>query len=364
MARSLFDKILQVVNMGFALALLLSYASLYISPTVFWHPAFFGLAYPYLLCANLFFLFYWTTRFHVSLMISLFVILAGCGLIARFVQVPFLKPGLPTIHQDKTIAALSYNVRGLFFMNQAGERIPGDTLLAFLDHSPMQILCLQEFPTLKAESYAQNLSSMLDAKVSVHMDTPDDHTSGTGNATFSTFPIVGKGKIDIDKASNLCIYTDLKIGKDTFRVYNCHLHSNRLIHNDLKFVENVGKVYDKQQIESLKEITLKLKKAYEIRSRQVDTLASHIAASPYKVLVFGDFNDTPVSYAYKKIRNNLSDAFIKAGLWTSPTYRKGFVAFRIDFIFCDPEFSVMDYRCEPYALSDHYPVFCRLSFPQ
>ena len=47
-----------------------------------------------------------------------------------------------------------------------------------------------------------------------------------GIATFSRYPIVDKGRIDFPNSkNNLCIYTDLQIGKDVVRVYNAHFES-------------------------------------------------------------------------------------------------------------------------------------------
>ncbi len=49
------------------------------------------------------------------------------------------------------------------------------------------------------------------------------------------------------------------------------------------------------------------------RNRQADLLTKAIAESPYPVIVCGDFNDTPASYAYRKISRSLQDCFLQAG---------------------------------------------------
>lgn len=363
MARALFDKILLIINIGFGLALLMSYASMFVSPTFSWYPAFLGLAYPYLLCANICFICYWLARFHANLWISFLIILLGFGLIGRFIQIPFVKPDAKPAPEGSGISMMTYNVRGLYFIDNKGKRVSQDTLLKIISGSSSQIICFQEFPISQSESFANKLSERLGERVYRHSGSADENIMASGNATFSTFPIVGSGKIDLKVASNLCIYTDLKIGSDTLRVYNCHLHSNRIINDDLKFVENMGKIYNSEQINNLKEITAKLKTAYELRSQQVDSISVHIKLSPYRVLVCGDFNDTPVSYTYRKMRSDLSDAFVRAGQWTSSTYQRGLLSFRIDYIFCDSHINVHQYLCKPYVLSDHYPVFCVLNLP-
>ena len=361
MIRSLLNKILLLINLVCALALLMSYASMYVSPVFSWLPAFLGLAYPYLLCVNIGFVCFWLVKFHANCLISLFIILAGFGLIGRFIQIPFFKPDMKTTSTQAGISMLTYNVRGLSFKNRKGKTVPSDTLYGIIAGSGCKIICFQEFPVSLTSSFETALSEKMEGKIYKHSVSADENIMGNGNATFSTYPVIGGGKIELATASNLCIYTDLKIGKDTIRIYNCHLHSNRIINDDLTFLENMGKEYNSKQINTLKEITSKLKTAYSLRSQQVDSIASHIRQSPYRVVVCGDFNDTPVSYTYRKMRGDMQDAFVKAGQWTSSTYQRSLYSFRIDYIFCDSGMKFNQYQCVPYILSDHYPVFCHFT---
>jgi endonuclease/exonuclease/phosphatase family metal-dependent hydrolase len=78
-------------------------------------------------------------------------------------------------------------------------------------------------------------------------------------------------------------------------------------------------------------------------------------------VVCGDFNDTPVSYAYRKVRGDMKDAFVESGWGVSNTYNGGLPSLRIDYILCDRKFDVSDYRRDRIYLSDHFPVRCRLS---
>ena len=34
---------------------------------------------------------------------------------------------------------------------------------------------------------------------------------------------------------------------------------------------------------------------------------------PYPIIICGDFNDTPVSYAYQQLGDNMIDAFLESG---------------------------------------------------
>ena len=96
--------------------------------------------------------------------------------------------------------------------------------------------------------------------------------------------------------------------------------------------------------------------AYLARAEQADLVAASIAASPYPVIVCGDFNDVPVSYTYHTVSQNLQDAFVEKGFGFSPTFVYKFCIFRIDYALLDPSLKVNSYRVVHKDLSDHYPV--------
>ena len=81
-----------------------------------------------------------------------------------------------------------------------------------------------------------------------------------------------------------------------------------------------------------------------IRAEQADTLAALVAASPYPVIVCGDFNDTPVSYTYRTVARKLNDSFRKVGRGYSHTYRGFFDMLRIDYVLFSDEFEALSYE--------------------
>ena len=61
---------------------------------------------------------------------------------------------------------------------------------------------------------------------------------------------------------------------------------------------------------------------------------------PYPIIVCGDFNDTPVSYTYNKIKGNLMDSFTISGVGIGDSYVK-IPMFRIDYIMYDKNSTVI-----------------------
>lgn len=101
-----------------------------------------------------------------------------------------------------------------------------------------------------------------------------------------------------------------------------------------------------------------------MRAFQARKVADHIKKSPYPVIVCGDFNDTPVSYAYRKVKGELKDAFVEAGWGISNSYNGELPSFRIDYILHDKKFKAVNYSRDRVVYSDHFPVRCRLSMEQ
>jgi len=227
------------------------------------------------------------------------------------------------------------------------------------------IICLQEFYlNSNQKSGKDNILKLFKNTPynHIHFSHPYDKNSGYGIATFSKFPITGMGTINFEKTFNDIIYTDLLINEDTVRVYNNHLQSVYFQKKNYAFLDTLKLTYDEESMKEIMDISRKLKTGYVKRSHQVDVISSHIAECPYPVIVCGDFNDTPVSYTYRKMRADLKDAFLSSGKGIGNTYTGIFPSFRIDYILCSAEFNPLLFEMVEAKLSDHFPILCILDF--
>ena len=82
--------ILLAVNVFFAFTLLISYLAVHISPGDFALPAFFGLAYPYLLLINIIIVIIWAVLLRFEALISVIVIAIGFNHFSNYIK--FRKP--------------------------------------------------------------------------------------------------------------------------------------------------------------------------------------------------------------------------------------------------------------------------------
>lgn len=165
------------------------------------------------------------------------------------------------------------------------------------------------------------------------------------------------------------MFADVVINRDTIRLYNLHLESIHFGSEDYTFYSHLTEPDNETDIENVhlkegsKRLLWKLRRAFVLRSSQVEMLYKHLAASPYPVVLAGDFNDTPSSYTYHQLTRNLHDSYIDAGSgFLESTYAGKFPNFRIDYILYSSQFRSAFYQKFDVSLSDHYPITSTLVF--
>lgn len=368
---SLFVKIILSLNILAAFFLVLSVLASYISPGMIWILGIFGYLFPYLVFINLLFIFYWLFRKWKYAIISGMVIIIGYKSLLATIQFHFHSSvPLPT---EKNIRILSFNVR-LFDVYQwdgtNGRETRRNIFFMLKEESP-DIFCLQEFFTsdylhfnndIKLKRFLSDTIKGRNYQSHIEIVDKQPVDGQFGAATFSIYPIVGKGKIIFDEASfNVCLWTDLLIEQDTVRVFNLHLQSIRFAPEDYKFVKNITNEKEEEEISGSKKILRRLKKAFIRRSHQADIVYDEIRKSPYTVIICGDFNDPPSSYTYQKISQNMEDSFVESGWGFAKSYIGAFPSFRIDYILHDKSFSASNFRTIQKKYSDHFPVATTLT---
>ena len=283
-------------------------------------------------------------------LISIIVIALG---FTHFIN--YIKLSRPSGDKTDTYKVLSYNVRLFnYFENRDGLNSE-KRVLSYIKTQKPDIICLQELYLVGIPAIREKaMVAALGGKYYSHMKV-----SGAGKnryygiVTFSRFPIIRRGEIIHPASSSLSIYTDILVQKDTIRIFNNHLQSFRLKRMERSFIEELAS--DNQALE-VKIISSSLKQGFVKRAHQSQVLKEIIHKSPHPVMVIGDFNDTPVSYAYRKIRKGLNDAFLTSGYGAGFTYRGNYPPNRIDYILYDNSFVNSYFEIMKIKYSDHYPI--------
>jgi len=350
--KRIFYWTLLAVNTFLSLSLLLTYLAVHINPGDFALPAYFGLAYPYLLLLNVIIAILWIMLLRFEALISIIIMVIGINHFSNY-----LKLTKPSGDKENSFRVLSYNVRLFNYFESTKGRGSEKRVLEYVRSQNPDIICLQEYFVMGDRAAREiYVKSLLGGGYKSHIKlikAKKDRSYGI--ATFSRFPIVRKGEVIHPGSSSLTIFTDILIDKDTFRIYNNHLQSFRLKRMERSLIEEMTDD-DNENIEEVRLLSVSLKNGFIKRALQAQVVKDHIKNSEHPVIVAGDFNDTPVSYTYRKLRRGLNDSFLTSGYGAGFTYKGNYPPNRIDYILYDNALINKHFDILKVKYSDHYPV--------
>ncbi len=349
--KKIFLHILLGINFLFILVLALSYLSVYIPPDTYWVIAAFGLVFPLAIIMNISFVVLWAILKPNYLLYSLITILIGSSYINQYFQFK------GKTSEEPALKVMSYNVRNFQGKTRHPSKQVADSIQLFMEQEHAEIICLQEIKlrTHKVFSLPQSVKDL--PFINHYQYASTGETSGL--ATLTSFPIINMGEIRFEGSQNMAIFTDVLIEHDTVRVFNIHLQSYFIDPSKYAIIDSPG-LSEEKDFSEAKEMGRKYRNAVIKRAGQARKIREEIDNSPYKVIVCGDLNDTPVSYAYKKVRGELKDAFVESGKGIGRTYIGKLPSYRIDFIFHSHGFEAFNFEKGNSYHSDHLPIYCNL----
>lgn len=363
---TIWSGILLFFNFVVLFLLVLGFLAAYIPPDTYWPFAFAGLVFPYAVIANLFFVVIWMFLWRKLFLVSLIALLICWSRLTNYLQLS------RNVDESKTeisgLKVISYNVQIFDLYNWGKSHISekGYNILNVLKDEKPDLVCLQEYHAGRKSviDISDSIKQINNLKYNhISFVNKDDKVMPYGIATYSRWPIINREVIIFeDNSVNFCIYSDIVVDEDTIRVFNVHLESIRLSKEDYLYVEELPKKTDTQEIfsENSKKILRKFKRAFITRAPQARKLNEVINESPFPVIVCGDFNDTPSSYTYHQLSNNLVDAFKESGKGIGMTYAGSLPSFRIDYILHDQAFTSVNYKTIRKNFSDHFPISTRI----
>lgn len=332
-----------------------------LSPENLIFPAYFALGFPIILAVNVAFVVFWLLARKWWFLLSLSLLLLFASEIKDTFPVHIHK--VDKVFSDTPVVhILSYNMMMSGKLKKHSSKKPNKVIQYILD-SNADIVCLQEFTVSFKDEYITHNDMLRIFRKYPYKHICYSHKQSsrmTGIATFSKYPIVNKQRVDYSSYANVSIFSDIKINEKIFRVVNNHLESNRITENDKAMPIKLKDNFDADNLTGMTlHFSRKLGVAYKMRAAQADVVAKSIADSPHKLLVCGDFNDVPASYAYTRVKGNLQDAFSETGTGFGWTFFQKFYGFRIDYVLYDSTaFTPIDFHTDKVEYSDHYPVLC------
>ena len=311
--------------------------------------------FPVLLVVNLAFLGFWALVKPRYALIPFVGLLLCYGPVRRYAPI-----NLPKAAPEGSIKVLTYNVAGFHFL-------PADTdeeraeMPNYIVAQDADIVCLQE---AYIEQSRKRIVEDILSKAYAYHDTLCAPGGTNPLALYSKFPILKKESISYTSETNHSGAFFVLIDADTVLVVNNHLQSLRLSPSDKEGFQSMveGSLNrDSAKSESYKLLD-KIRSASLARAPQAEAVATYISRHEgMSVIVCGDFNDTPLSYANHIIEKGLTNCYEASGNGPGFTYHENGMFVRIDNILCSKDWT--PYECKTdrkIDASDHYPVSCRL----
>jgi endonuclease/exonuclease/phosphatase family metal-dependent hydrolase len=324
------------------------YISVWIAPTTFWPAVIAGYAIPVVLMINILLLMVLPLLKLRLVVFPLLALLIG----TPFLLVTYSYKGSTSTgtELDHDVSVLSFNAK--YFRKRKTYSQFSFDMIRWVAEDNSDIKCLQEYSTndrwpvldVTRQIKEQGYNGFVYAA-----DMHDDEHS-PGMAIYSRHEIVDSGFVwENFNSVHSGIYADLKINKDTIRIYNVHLASMHLRLYEYKNPTNYwGKI---------KYLIWTLKNAAKVRSDQIEKLLAHVEKCPYPFIICGDFNETPYSYNYFRLRRHFNNAFEEAGHGFGFTFNSVLFFLRIDHQFYGPEVQPMHFHVDrKIRISDHFPT--------
>ena len=250
---------------------------------------------------------------------------------------------------EDSFEVTTFNVRRLDEFEWLDGDQTREDIATWLAEQPDGIWCFQEFPKRGKATLRSAGFSWLKPRRRL-FTWPRE----AGPALASSYPVkdwttymfedegAGRGRV---------LQADVETPAGMVRVFNVHLQSLHFDHADYDAVEEGPSREEGARLWGL------ITNASKARALQAQELVRRMEESPYPVIVAGDFNDTPMSYAMHALRGSrVEDTFVAASWGPGGTHLGAIPGLRIDGILADTTLQCVSHDTHRVELSDHRPV--------
>lgn len=348
--------ILIILHIAVILCILAAVASVFLPPSALPVPAWFSLAFEWLVALEILIgILLLCTKHRRWTWLTLAVLIIAAVPICHTVSHRFLF--FPKHELPHAFTLMSYNTRLMGDVRKPKQ----NRVIQYILRTQPDVVCLQEVEVSKSNDNLTlpELREALKVYPYTYFDFKIYNTRRQyGNAVFSRYPLINKHTLRYESRGNITSVCDIVLPTDTIRLYTNHLESNRLQHKDIEF----GTTTEQAQL-TLNNTTEKLAHASGIRVEQAKAIHSDAMQSPYPVLIVGDMNTTPVSYTYHILQRGMRDAFLESSNGQiGHTFVKRGLGVRIDYILHSKQLSASGFDIPHVDYSDHYPIITTIHY--
>ncbi len=346
--RFIVGKALFWANVAVAAVYLLSAYAGHIDPRYFGYVSILGLAYPVMLCLLLAFVVVWAFLGWRRLWVTVAALALSLPQVLAFCPIN-VKGG------KHDLRVMTYNVYHMMDPD-GGRKSVFDDVEKF---SP-DIICMQE--TADVSVFKERTSSPEQwerlQKMYPYMET-------FPNLSFGVMSKTPMRTLECFTNKDTYCYAihQTVVKGTTLYLINVHLESIGLTPSDKRMYMRLTSPSEKKSIKGVRSrLFSKLDHAFRCRAAQAEELHqkadSLLTAHPdAEVMICGDFNDTPYSYAYLTARGDFNDAYRDGGLGPVITYNQNRFYFHIDHIlYSGGRYKAVGCQRGTSRVSDHYAL--------
>ena len=359
----LISHTLIIFNVGAVVWIACCYISSFVSPAAHRYIEIFSLTTPFAIIANITFVFIWLiSRKKLRAIISVVTLVLSYKLITTVFAFNYFGNANDLTSHKGTVKIMHWNIHGLgIYSKNKSEKRDKEAIINTIKEENPDILSLPEYYMYNDSSTKENEKRILESCGFNEYHFAVDNTLGIhvvlGTIVFSKYPLLN---YKVYELGNWIIMqqADVQLEGKTIRMFFVHLFSFNINDYEREYLHEVKEgAPGIEEIKRSRPFIWKFNRAYAIRSKEADSVAAIMKASPYPVFISGDFNDLPASYTYTTVRGKLNDAFLDKGRGFGRTYNQMVFTLRIDHMFYDPTaLHIIGYKCPTNYASDHNPV--------
>ncbi|OAD92758.1 endonuclease [Aequorivita soesokkakensis] len=331
--RKSLNKLIYWGNLLAAFLLLISFVLPYLPPKSFPTLSLLSLVVSLLIIVNILFAIYWAIQLRRRFFISFTVLFISYFYFNVFYE---MSSEGDVSQYKNTLNVLSYNVR-LFNAYEKDSKIDASQIISEIltEENPDVVFVQEYYKPNKVDFSAYPYQY-------IHFSS---EKAKLGHAFFSKYPLINTGGFDFKDTYNNTLYADVVKGNDTLRIYSVHLQS-------LGIIPRVSFLQESDNEKLRKRVS----GAFEKQQNQVEAILEHKQKTKYPVIICGDFNNTPFSYSYRKLKDGMQDAFRERGNGLGTTFKFEKFPMRIDYIFASEGLDIISFDTMKKTFSDHYAV--------
>lgn len=357
-----FYMAMRIVSVIVYLLTILSAFGGHVNPDYLTFPSMLTLALPYFTILTIILIIFWA--------VCRKIFFCGLGVLTIFLCLSPLSDAFPISSSNRpeggarTFKIISWNVIHTWDLRKPD--YPGNRAVDFMINSDADIICLAELREYNKTELKHFPKSLKDSLFKAYPYRAG--LNSTDLKVLSKYPVERMEKASYNHLGN-CRYDFFKVHfpENELIVAMVHLYSYGLSPTERRVVTEINSMRGvKTSMEEFKgSILQKMRKAFRHRAEDAELLRESLDEIPDDVplIVCGDFNDVPASWAYNVIRGeDLQDAYSETNFGPAITYNMHAFYFHIDQMLYRGPLKALDITVDKINTSDHYPLVGEFQF--